>query len=256
MGGYAFARSWGREDERLAALERQLDPVSRAAIWQLGLAAGWRCWEAGAGGGSMAAWLAGQVTGSGSVLATDIDISGLAGLHHANVTVARHDVEREEVPSGPFDLIHARLLLEHLREPAAVVGKLASALRAGGWLVLEDADGLRFDAEPGHRAFAAITGPWERAARAAGWNACYGRDLVADLRRAGLGQVAGRAYRDHRPGGGAWLVARLGIERMRDHIQREGASPADLDDALAALDDPTRTIIGAPIVTAWGQRAG
>ena len=133
-------------------------------------------------------------------------------------------------------------------------GKLVSALRAGGWLVLEDADGLRFDAEPAHEVFAAITGPWQRAARAAGWNPCYGRDLVADLQRAGLCQVAGRAHRDYRPGGGAWLVARLGIERMRDHIQREGARPADLDDALATLEDPTRTIIGAPIVTTWGQR--
>jgi SAM-dependent methyltransferase len=256
VGGYVFARSWGREDERLAALEGQLDPVSRAAIGQLGLAAGWRCWEAGAGGGSMAAWLAGRVAARGSVLATDVDISGLSGPRCANVTVARHDLEREDVPSGEFDLIHARLVLEHLREPVAVVGKLASALRAGGWLVLEDADGLRFDAEPAHEAFAAITGPWQRAARAAGWNPCYGRHLVADLQRAGLCQVAGRAHRDYRPGGGAWLVARLGIERMRDHIQREGARAADLNDALAALKDPMRTIIGAPIVTAWGQRTG
>lgn len=256
MGRYVFARSWGQEEARLAALERQLDPVSRAAAGQLGLAAGWRCWEAGAGGGSMAAWLADQVAGSGSVLATDIDVSGLSGLCRANVTVARHDLEREDVPSGQFDLIHARLVLEHLREPVAVVGKLASALRAGGWLVLEDADGLRFDAEPAHQAFAAITEPWQRAALAAGWNPCYGRHLVADLQRAGLGQVAGRAHRSYQPGGGAWLVARLGIERMRVHIQREGARPADLDDTLAALDDPTRTIIGAPIATAWGQRPG
>jgi hypothetical protein len=148
MGRYAFARSRGREDERLAALERQLDPVSQAAIGQLGLAAGRRCWEAGAGGGSMAAWLAGRVTSSGWVLATDIDISGLPGPHPANLTVARPDLEREEAPAGGFDLIHARLVLEHLREPAAAVGKLASALRAGGWLIVEDADGLLFDAEP------------------------------------------------------------------------------------------------------------
>jgi len=107
-------------------------------------------------------------------------------------------VEREDAPSGQFDLIHARLVLEHLRKPAAVVGKLALALRAGGWLVLEDADGLRFDAEPAHQSFAAIAGPGQRAARAAGWNPCYGRDLVADMQRAGLGQVAGRAHRDHR----------------------------------------------------------
>jgi chemotaxis methyl-accepting protein methylase len=193
MGRYAFARSWGREDERLAAFERQLDPVSQAAIGQLGLAAGWRCWEAGAGRGSMAAWLADRVTGSGSVLATDIDISGLSGMHRANITVARHDLEQEDTPAGEFDLIHARLVLEHLQEPAAAVGKLASVLRAGGWLILEDADGLLFDAEPAEKAFAAITGPWQRAALAAGWNPCYGRYLMTGLQQAGLDQVAGRA---------------------------------------------------------------
>ncbi len=202
----------------------------------------------------MAAWLADRVTGSGSVLATDIDISGLSGLHGANLTVACHDLEREDVPAGEFDLIHARLVLEHLREPAAAVAKLASALRAGGWLILEDADGVLFDAEPAEKAFAAITGPWQQAARAAGWNPCYGRYLVTGLRRAGLGQVGGRAHRSYRPGGQAWLVARLGMERMREQIHQQGASRADLDHALAALDDHTRTIIGAPIVTAWGQR--
>lgn len=256
MVRYLFARSWGREEERLAALERQLDPVSQAAIGQLGLAAGWRCWEVGAGGGSMAAWLADQVTGSGSVLATDIDIGALSGLRRANVTAARHDVAREDPPSDELDLIHARLVLEHLPEPAAVVGKLASALRAGGWLILEDADGLRFDAEPAEQAFAAIAGPWQQAALACGWNPCYGRHLVADLQRAGLGRVAGRAHRDYQPGGNAWLVARLGIQRLRDQIHREGASQADLDKALTALIDQTRTIIGGPIVTVWGQRVG
>jgi hypothetical protein len=68
-------------------------------------------------------------------------------------------------------------------------------LRAGGWLVLEDADGLLFDAEPAEKAFAAITGPWQQAAHAAGWNPCYGRCLVTGLQRAGLGRVAGRAHR-------------------------------------------------------------
>ena len=202
----------------------------------------------------MAAWLAGRVTGSGAVLATDIDISGLPSQRPANLTVACHDLEREEVPVGEFDLIHARLVLEHLRDPAAAVGKLASALRAGGWLIVEDADGLLFDAEPAEKAFAAITGPWQQAARAAGWNPCYGRYLVTGLQRAGLSQVGGRAHRSYQPGGQAWLGARLGIERLREQIHQQGASQADLDDALAALADQTRTIIGAPIVTAWGQR--
>jgi SAM-dependent methyltransferase len=254
MGNYAFGRSWGQEDERLTALERQLDPVSQAAAGHLGLAAGWRCWEVGAGRGSMAAWLAHRVTGTGSVLATDLDISGLSGLDQASITVIRHDVERDDVPAGGFDLIHARLVLEHLREPATVVRKLASALRAGGWLLLEDAAGLLFDAEPAHQAFAAIAGPWQRAALAAGWDPRYGRHLVTDLQRAGLGQVAGRAHQAYQPGGHAWLAARLGLERLRAQIRHEGAGQADLNDALAALDDHNRVIIGPPVVTAWGQR--
>jgi len=77
---------------------------------------------------------------------------------------------------------------------------------------------------------------------------------VTGLQQAGLGRVAGRAHRTYQPGGDAWLAARLGIERLHDRIQHEGASQADLDDAVAALNDQTRTFIGAPIVTAWGQR--
>jgi SAM-dependent methyltransferase len=257
MRRYAFDRSWSREGERVVALERQLDPVSQAVAVQLGLVAGWRCWEAGAGGGSMALWLAAQVTASGSVLATDIDLSGLAAAvpaDVANITIARHDLEREKLPGRGFDLVHARLVLEHVADPGAVVVNLAAALRPGGWLIVEDADGLGFDAEPPAAALPTIAEPWQRAARSAGWDPMYGRRLVADLRHAGLTQASGRAHRNYLPGGGAWTGARLGIERMRDQIQDAGASPADIDDALAALADPARVIIGAPILSAWGQR--
>ena len=74
--------------------------------------------------------------------------------------------------------------------------------------------------------------------------------MLTDLQRAGLAQVAGRAHRSHQPGGDAWAGTRLGVQRMRDQIRRAGASLADLDDALAALADPSRIVIGGPIVTA------
>jgi hypothetical protein len=80
-------------------LERQLDPVSQAAIGQL-WAGRWLAVLGGAGRGSMAAWLADRVTGSGSVLATDINIGGLSGMRQANIIIARHDLERDDVPSG------------------------------------------------------------------------------------------------------------------------------------------------------------
>jgi hypothetical protein len=59
-----------------------------------------------AGGPCRAQWL-------GS--ASDIDVGVLAGLDHGNITVIRHDLERDGVPGGGFDLIHTRLVLEHLR---------------------------------------------------------------------------------------------------------------------------------------------
>jgi 2-polyprenyl-3-methyl-5-hydroxy-6-metoxy-1,4-benzoquinol methylase len=209
MDRYAFDRSWSQEDEHLTAVERQLEPVSQAAVDQLGLAAGWRCWEVGAGRGSMARWLAAQVGARGSVLASDIDIEALAGLEHGSITVVRHDLERDSLSGGGFDLIHARLVLEHLRAPAAAAAKLASALRAGGWLILEDADGLGFDAEPAMAALSAITGPWHKAALAAGWNPLYGRHLVC----------RGRARPRRAPGG----VFGAGTSR---YLSRPGVGPA------------------------------
>lgn len=109
---------------------------------------------------------------------------------------------------------------------------------AGDAPVAADADGLGFDADPLAAALPAITGAWQQAARAAGWDPLYGRHLVADLRRCGLRQVAGRAHRSYEPGGEAWAGAQLGIERLRDQIHAAGASQADIDGALAALARP------------------
>lgn len=43
-----------------------------------------------------------------------------------------------EAEWGSFDLVHTRFLLEHVREPLAVVREMVRAARAGGRIVLED----------------------------------------------------------------------------------------------------------------------
>jgi len=50
---YAFEHSWQHERERLAAIEGELDSCSIACLTAIGVGPGWRCFEVGAGAGSI-----------------------------------------------------------------------------------------------------------------------------------------------------------------------------------------------------------
>jgi len=105
---------------------------------RLGVGRGWRCLEVGAGDGSVARWLADRVAAEGQVVATDVDTRFLVGL--AGAEVRRHDILRDPLESGRYDLVHCRALLMHLREPEHAVARMIAALRPGGWLVVEEGD--------------------------------------------------------------------------------------------------------------------
>jgi SAM-dependent methyltransferase len=125
---------------RFASLEALFDPGTIRNLVATGIGPGWRCWEAGAGGGSVARWMAGQAGPSGYVLATDIDPRRLAEAGLPGVEVRQHDTGRDPAPDGEFDLVHARLVLVHIPHRAEALRQLVGALRPGGWLVLEDFD--------------------------------------------------------------------------------------------------------------------
>ena len=95
---------------RFGALSALFDDVTFRHVEALGIRPGWRSWEVGAGGPSVPNWLAGRVGPAGHVLATDIDTSWIDGVA-PQVEIRRHDVARDDLPPGVFDLIHARLVL-------------------------------------------------------------------------------------------------------------------------------------------------
>ena len=66
-----FASEADVEDEgaRLRLIEQASDPTTLAHLDRIGVGAGWRCLEVGAGGGSVAAWLGERVGPTGHVLA-------------------------------------------------------------------------------------------------------------------------------------------------------------------------------------------
>lgn len=139
MDDYALPHDLPGEPDRLALMSEMLDPQLFFRLTQIGIAAGWRCLEVGAGNGSVSRWMGAQVGPSGAVVASDIDIDLLQKLSAPNIAVRRIDVTVDDL-GADYDLVVARALLHHLPERDAVVARLAGAVRSGGYLVLEEPD--------------------------------------------------------------------------------------------------------------------
>lgn len=137
---YVFDPLWDKETERLRTNEAIWDPGTFERFERIGVAPGWHCLELGAGSGSAARRLA-QLTGpEGRVVAADLETGRLTGADAAGVEVWRFDLREDALPQEGFDLIHARMLLQHLPDRAELLSRMVGALRPGGTLFLEDTD--------------------------------------------------------------------------------------------------------------------
>jgi len=132
MAHYVFDNAWEWGRERLNSVEALLDPGTIRHLEALRVASGWQCLEVGAGGGSIARWLCHQVGEGGQVIATDIDTRFLEALDEPNLVVRRHDIVHDALSESSFDLIHARLVLEHLPSRYQVLQRMTAALKPGG----------------------------------------------------------------------------------------------------------------------------
>jgi hypothetical protein len=93
---------------RFDALSALFDLSTFRHLDQVGIAPGWRCWEVGAGGPTVAAWIAQRVGPAGYVLATDVDTWWITDPGPAAFEVRHHDAGEDERPGGGFDLIEPR----------------------------------------------------------------------------------------------------------------------------------------------------
>ena len=90
---------------------------------------------------------------------------------------------------GTFDVAHARFLLEHVPDPAAVVREMIRAVRPGGRIILEDDphDTLRLSPEP--PGFGRLWSAYQRTYDRVGNDPLIGHRLVAILVQAGAQPV-------------------------------------------------------------------
>ena len=243
--------------ERFGALAALFNPTTFRHLEAIGLAASWRAWEVGAGGPSVPAWIAART--NGPVLATDIDTVWLSDMAES-VDVVRHDVGVDPSPDGPFDLVHARLVLVHVANRERALATMVESLRPGGWLLLEEADpGLQplvcpDESSDAERLANRLKRGFRTLMAERGVNLAFGRTLPRLLRRAGLVDVQSDAYF---PMGGPACdeLERATIEQIRDQLIEHGlATPDEIERHLRAVATGQLDLATSPLVSAWGRR--
>jgi SAM-dependent methyltransferase len=229
---YVLDQGFGEERKRLSSMESLWDPGSRALLDELGLGSGSRCLEVGAGGGSMVEWMASR---GAHVMAIDIDTRYIEHLASDSITVRRIDLREDELPQSEFDLVHSRLVLEHLADRREILDRLVATLKPGGWMVMEDYDWTNYGFEDGSRGFSDIADAILNFMTTAGFERDYGRRVVSDMEAAGLTDVRGegraRLIDSTSPG---FDFFRLTFESLRGTIVDAGLLTAEQADAASA----------------------
>lgn len=255
-GEYVFSPTWERETERLLTNEALWDPGTLERFAKLGVAPGWSCLEVGAGAGGAARWLADRVGPTGRVVAADLEVGRLQELKADGVEVLQADLRTDEFPAGEFDLVHARMLIQHLPDRVDAVARLTRALKPGGWLFLEDTDSL----------------PLFRSATS--------EDFLQDVRAAGYGLMRESG---HEPRGGHFDLQmlldgplvdvyaegrvvvmqggsdqarhyQLWLDFMRPRIVEAGLLPdSRVAEALAEMGDPAHWWISQVLISSYGR---
>ncbi|MDQ0791265.1 methyltransferase [Streptomyces sp. B3I8] len=240
--GYVFDNDSVHSREQHRCLAEAYDADTFARLAETGVTRGWRCLEIGSGGGSVARWLADRVAPDGEVVATDVK------PHHIparpGLTALRHDVVTDPLPKAAFDLVVARLVLQHVPERLAVLDKLARSLKPGGRLQIEEFDTsyeppLLTPDEESARLYETFLATKSAVMRAGGGDPEWGRRVPAAMRAAGLVDIDVRPRIELRTADSPGLRLQLHhTHHLRDKLLAAGLTDEQLDRVRALMRDP------------------
>ncbi|MEV4757199.1 methyltransferase domain-containing protein [Micromonospora sp. NPDC049559] len=256
---YSFSNRSPEADAQLGTLESFLDPITADRLAEPVLTPGARCWELGAGGGSVARLMARTVGPAGRVIATDIDPSHLAPA--ANLAVRRHDVRNDPPVGESFDLIHARLVLLHLPERQRVLRELTRALAPGGWLVVEEFDctvPLRVLTAPTDAAaklFQQVTETMLGILQERGADLGWAQNVHTEMAQAGLTDIDTITYSESWAGGESGVsLHEVNSRQLEPQLIAAGLSRGQLDDFRKLTRDPEFSCLSYQFVSTRGRR--
>lgn len=242
MSRYVFAKNAeDRELGRLRMIEAAVDPDTIVLLVETGVAAGWRCLELGAGAGSIVEWMGNRVGSDGLVIAVDKKAAYLNRFTHAPYRVLEGDFLTVACEQ-PVDLLHGRYVLIHNRQDDAMLGKIRSLVKPGGYVVLEEPDftsGKHLNplADPSHRRVnEAICRMFENA----GLDPGYGLALPRKLAAAGMIVVRTHGAMHLCPGQSpvAGVMAESALVLRQEYTGTGITTDEDIDHYVANASDP------------------
>jgi ubiquinone/menaquinone biosynthesis C-methylase UbiE len=265
---YALGQNAG-ETARLQRQADELAPESTMVLDRTSLGPGQSAVDLGCGPRGVLDLLAARVEPDGRVVGIDADTAHVAlatefaaGRGLRNVEVVTADARGTGLPSGSFDVVHARTVLVTVPDPAVVAAEMARLVRPGGWVVSVEPDTEYMLCYPANAAFERISTFFAPVFGRNGADSWIGRRVPELLRQAGLEDIGVQVTAQAYPAGHTRRTIRLDLLRsIRPQVVEMGLASADeLDDldaaARAHLDDPATVVVHGLLFLTWGRKTG
>lgn len=255
---YVFDNDSQYSGEQHSCLTTAYDGMTTRRLAATGVSGGWTCWDVGTGGGSIARWLADNTAPAGSVLATDVKPIMIGD--RPNLVVAPHDLTTDPLPEQRFDLIVARLLLQHLPRRDDLVARLAAALAPGGWLQIDEFDTsyapvLLAPTEADAKLYEKFLDTKTRLIRGNGGDPEWGRRAAHAMRTAGLVDIDPQPHLGTRHADSPELQLQLHhTYHLRDGLLAAGMTDTELDRVRMVMRDPSFRASSSPMYSVQGRK--
>jgi ubiquinone/menaquinone biosynthesis C-methylase UbiE len=266
----AHVYALGADPDESARLTRQSDelrPEAEALLARIGLRPGQAVADLGCGPRGILELLSGAVAPGGRVLGLDADpahvamaAAGASRSGLGNVEVIQGDARHTGLPSGSFDLVHARTLLVTIPEPAEVLAEMARLARPGGWVASLEPDAECGICYPSLPAWDRLREIFTAGFTRSGADLRIGRRLAEMYRQAGLADIGVQVHAGaYPPGHSRRTVIPDLVRSLRPVIGELGlaseAEMAELDRAVRRhLDDPGTLMMPHLLVAVWGRK--
>jgi SAM-dependent methyltransferase len=220
---YALGSSEG-ESARLQQQADELAPDSAALLDRAGVRPGQAAIDLGCGPRGILDLLAARVSPGGRVVGLDADPAHTAMAARFvsdqrlnGVEVVTADARHTGLPSGSFDLVHARTLLVNVPDPAQVVAEMVRLAKPGGMVAVAEPDTEHALCYPPDQAFDRIRQIFSVAFSRNGADPAIGRRVPELFRQAGLADVQVESRTQMYPPGNSRRTVRLDLVRACGH---------------------------------------